>query len=102
MSELTDRFEAELRETVRVAKTIGYSPTVFNRMLSDHGGVTTAKRLIVSGDIQSGFERLAKLGQPEISMEATMLKPEYQSLFTTDELNAARWRLSQVAGGESV
>lgn len=96
MSDLAERFDDELWETVHQAKAIGYSPTVFERMLKDHGGVTTAKRLIVSGDIQSGFERLAKLKRLDISMERKMLKPEYESLFTSDELQAARWRLKQV------
>jgi hypothetical protein len=98
MSDLAERFEADLWDTIREAKAIGYSPTIFERMLNDHGGVKTAKKLIVSGDVQSGFERLAKLGRLDISMERKMLKPEYTSLFTRDELRASEWRLAQVAG----
>ncbi len=98
MTDLADRFEAELHEAVREAKAIGYHPTEFVRMLNDHGGVATAKRLIVSGDVQSGFKRLAKLGRLDISMERKMLMPEYKPLFTDGELEAAEWRLSQVAG----
>ena len=97
MNNLADRFEAELLQTVQEAKAIGYSPTVFERMLNDYGGVSTAKKLIVSGDVQYGFDRLAKLGRLDISMERKMLKPEYKSLFTPDELKAAEWRLSRVA-----
>jgi len=97
MGDLADRFEAELHETVHEATAIGYHPTEFARMLREHGGVSTARRLIVSGVVQSGFERLAKLGRLDISMERKMLKPEYRSLFTDDELQAAEWRLSQAA-----
>jgi len=98
MTDLADHFEAELWETVEAAKAIGYHPTEFAAMLKRNGGVTTAKRLIVSGDVQSGFERLSKLGRLDITMERKMLKPKYKSLFTDDELKAAEWRLSQVAG----
>lgn len=97
MIDLTENFEAELWNTVHAAKAIGYYPTEFAAMLERHGGVTTAKRLIISGDTQSGFKRLSKLGRLDISMESKMLMPEYRSLFTPDELQSAEWRLSTLA-----
>ena len=96
MEDLAARFEAELWRTVEDARSLGYNPSDFALMLRQHGGVRTAKRLVLSGDLQTGFERLAKLGRLDISMERKMLTPEFASLFTAEELGAARWRLDQV------
>jgi len=96
MDELAEQFEAQLWHTVEEALTEGYAPRRFEQMLRDHGGVQAAKLLIASGDIQYGLERLAELDRLDISLERVMLRPEFEPLFTQDELAAARWRLSQV------
>ena len=97
MDELAELFEAQLWQTVQDATALGYYPRIFERMLHEFGGLQTAQRLIVSGDIQYGFERLVALGRIDLTMEQVRLRPEFQPLFSSAELDAARWRLAQVA-----
>lgn len=96
MRDLSERFESKLWETAKTATAIGCSSHIFERMLRQHGGVQTAKRLIASGDIQNGFERLAELDRLDLSLEQIMLNPEFAPLFTPEELEAAKWRLDQI------
>ena len=51
------------------------------------------KHLVVSSEIQSGFKRLKELGHLELSVEAAILK--FPDEFTSEERDAARWRLEQ-------
>ena len=38
-------------------------------MIHSHGAVETARRLVMSGDMQDGFLRLLKLGHSELTIE---------------------------------
>ena len=93
---LEDRFTARLLAACQECRDFGYSPVRFERMIREHGGVGTAKRLIKSGDLQDGLERLKVEGRLDLSMESIMLEPEFQPLFTQQELDAAQWRLQQL------
>ncbi|RMF70101.1 MAG: hypothetical protein D6740_08775, partial [Alphaproteobacteria bacterium] len=74
---------------------IGYYPHIFERMLSTHGGVQTARRLSRQGDIQDGLVKVVRHGREDLSVEHLMLQPEFADLFTDEEPQAARWRLEQ-------
>ena len=90
---LAGRFEAYLRADVEELTGV-YNPTYFRRMLSDLGGVGTAKLLLEPQDSSAyGFERLWELGQLERSLEFAVLLPWFAELFTDDELEEARRRL---------
>lgn len=97
MEELAERFEAKLRHSIEISRSIGYTPTVFIGMPDRHGGVETAKRLIAAGDLQSGIRKMAELGRLDITMERIMLEPAFAPLFTEGELAAAQWRLDQLS-----
>lgn len=77
------------------AVAIGYRPSTFRRMLAEHGGVETARRLI-RGAATSGFETLWERRRLDLSVEALMLKPAWHSLFRPEELAMARKRLRDV------
>lgn len=96
MDDLAQRFQDRLWTSVHTSIELGYRPSIFIRMLEQHGGVQTAKRLIASGEIQSGIRKMAELGRLDITMEQIMLEPEFAPLFTKGELEAARWRLEQL------
>lgn len=96
MSDVEDRFEQRLLDSIEISRGMGYTPTAFIGMLDRHGGVRTAKRLIADGNIQSGIKKLRDLGRLDIAMEQIMLDPEFATLFTPEELAAARWRLEQL------
>lgn len=62
-------------------------------MIAEHGAVSTAKRLIKTGDIQSGLLRLLTLGRPDLTIESIVINNKWQEIFTDDERELARWRL---------
>jgi hypothetical protein len=95
MSLETD-FEDRLRDSVQRSIALGYNPFIFADMLNTWGGVGVARKLIASGEIQSGIKKIVAMGHPELSMESIMLEPQFESLFTPGELEAAKWRLDQL------
>ncbi len=92
---LEEQFGAKLRASISVCHELGYRPTRFTNMLDSIGARATAARLVVNGDMQTGFKELVDRGRPELTMESIMLQPEFASLFKPAELEAARWRLKQ-------
>jgi hypothetical protein len=96
MDPVEAEFDQRLRDSIHESISLGYSPTRFMEMLNKWGGVGTAKRLVASGEIQDGIRRIVEMGHPELSMESIMLEPQFASLFSEGELQAARWRLDQL------
>ena len=93
---LAARFTEDLLDGVRVlARDYGYRPIQFERMVLDHGGVEAARRLLRGAGTAGGFALLWEKNQLGRSSEATMLRPEYESLFTADERLLARRRLEE-------
>lgn len=72
-----------------------YNATYFLRMLSEHGGVETARRLVTSTSPSEGFNQLWERRRLDLTVEAHVLAPEFRSLFTKQERTAARRRLEQ-------
>ena len=83
-------FEAELRANAEKGKDLyGYNPKEYIRMINEYGAVAAAKRLIEitkAGTLPDGFLRLAECDALELTMEASVCKPEYQSLFSAEEI----------------
>lgn len=96
MEQLQEKFSSQLREAIHECHKIGYHPSRFEQMLDSLGGVSMAKKLVISGELQDGLKKLAKLGRLDLSMEAIMQEERFTSLFTKPELEAAQWRLAQV------
>ena len=100
MDKITFQFENELKgKMLRAKKECRYNPTRFNQMLSQYGGVDTAKRLIASG-IASGnpsdrYTTLYLCGRLDLTMEHSVCKPEYQSLFTSEEIDYCKQLLKK-------
>ena len=59
-------------------------------VLTKYGGVETAKRLIANalqtGNTSDGFTTLCLYGRLDLTMENSVCKPEYQSLFSPEEI----------------
>ena len=80
----------------RAKKEAGYNATIFLRMLSDHGGIQTARTLINSAKPSNGYTALYEKGRLDLSVEAMVLENStWHELFTLDELNRAKTRLQQ-------
>jgi hypothetical protein len=64
-------------------------------MITSHGAAEAARRLVISGDIQSGFQRLVSLGRPDLTIEWAVADPYWRPLFGPQYREAAEWRLNQ-------
>lgn len=79
----------------RAKDEAGYNATYFLGMLAEHGGLETARRLLAATKISDGFAALWERKRLDLTVEALALKPEFQDLFTEEELETARHRLEQ-------
>lgn len=86
-------------ETIRVAREKAYHPTTFIDMRRRHGTVTAISRLVESGDVQSGFKRLEKLGLLDCTIEAAVLK--FPAEFSPRTRECAEFRLRLVKSSDS-
>jgi hypothetical protein len=78
---------------LRAKNELGYNATYFLRMLSTEGPIQTARRLITSSQPSEGFTTLWERRRLDLTVEAHVVQPRFQSLFTESELEAARQRL---------
>ncbi|WP_447727203.1 phospholipase D family protein [Sphingomonas koreensis] len=85
-------FDRAMQHIYDEATTFGYRPTYFLKMLAEHGGVETARRLI-RGTATSGFQTLWKHSRLDLSVEALILQPQWRELFSDEEAKIARRRL---------
>jgi hypothetical protein len=94
---LEDEFHALYKAAVDECKKLRppYHPTAWIGMAEQFGAAEAARRLVVSGDIQTGFERLVRAGRPELTIEWAILDRKWDPIFTDQHREAARWRLRQ-------
>ena len=78
-----------------LARTINYRAKQFLEMVTLHGGVGAAQALLRGRDASDGFTRLWEENKLEWSVEASVLRSKYASLFTDAELDTARRRLTE-------
>lgn len=72
-----------------------YNATYFLRMVSEQGGLATAKHLLATDTPSDGFTQLYLCGRLDLTVEAHVIRPEYAELFTPDEIAIANQRLQQ-------
>ena len=95
---VTTRAESEFhRECVagseRLKREISYTPTRFNQMVAEHGGPEAVRQLLTGRDASDGFTTLWEAERLEMSVEAMVLLPWYETLFTDEQRATARRRL---------
>ncbi len=93
---LEEELTHALKHTIEVAKENGYVPSYFMKMLSEFGGVTTAKHLLASEKPQTGLFQLYELHLLSESLEAVVLRDKFRLLFTQEELDEAHKRLADL------
>ena len=93
---LEQRFHQAMIEVYKEAKSkLGYNATRFLQMVTEHGGVEAARRLINASEPSEGYGRLFELGRLDLTVEAYALRPEWAALFSPKELELARRRLRE-------
>lgn len=90
------RFRSELLDAVSECRRIGYSPNRFVGMLNLRGSFEVARSLLGARDVSEGFTTLWEKGRLDLSVEAIVLKPQWREHFSTEEVETARRRLSEV------
>ena len=95
MTGVERRFSDAMFAIYHEAKGIGYTPSLFRRMLHEQGALRTARQLINASRPSDGYTRLWELGRLDLSVEAVVYNnAEWHSLFTDDELQRCRKRLA--------
>ncbi|PTM94322.1 hypothetical protein [Mycoplana dimorpha] len=94
------RFHQAMLALYDACAALGFRPALFRRYVVLNGGVAAARELVFQPGT-TGLERLVVLGKPELSMEATMLQPDFQALFSAEELRQARERLATAGRSRS-
>ena len=95
----TPGLEAFIDQMIKLAKPHRYTPTTFIGMRRQYGTIRAIERLVESGDIQSGFDRLSKIGLLDWTIEAAVIK--FPEEFGHSTRECAKWRLEQVNKGNS-
>jgi hypothetical protein len=93
---LEAEFHAAMITTYEEGIKRGYYPTRFMEMLIQYGGVETARRLLAKKGAQEGLFTLWELHLLDSSMEAYVIKDQFQPLFTEEERREARQRLDDL------
>lgn len=97
MQDLSKKFDMAMFDIYRRAKSeAGYNATIFLRMISEQGGLPTAKYLINSLKPSDGYTHLYERGRLDLTVEAMIVEnSNWHELFTEDELARASLRLKQ-------
>lgn len=97
MTDKSDTFEGAMFDIYRRAKAeAGYNATIFLRMISDQGGLATAKYLINSPKVSDGYTHLYERGRLDLTVEALLVENDrWHHLFESSEIAIARRRLTQ-------
>jgi hypothetical protein len=93
--DLEKRFDRAMLGIYKRAKDeAGHNATVFFRMLSERGGLQTARNLINAAKPSDGYTNLYERGRLELTVEAMIVESlDWQRLFTESEIRKARKRL---------
>jgi hypothetical protein len=89
-------FHAAMVEVYKRAKQeAGYTATYFVQMVSQRGGLATARHLLHAPKVSDGFTALWERGRLDLSVEALVLQQRFKPLFTDEEREGARSRLEE-------
>ena len=78
----------------RAKSEAGYVATRFIQIVSEHGGLETARQLLHTSGVSDGFTALWESRRLDLTVEAHVLESKYADLFTEGELRTARSRLT--------
>jgi hypothetical protein len=91
MDDLERRFNGAMVSIYETSKReLGYNATRFVQMISEQGGLTTAKQLLWSSAPSEGFTTPWERGRLDLTVEAHVLKIEFSPLFTDADRDQAR------------
>lgn len=78
----------------RAKSEAGYNASRFLSMVSEQGGYEAARTLLHAQKVSDGYTALWERKRLDLTVEALILKPEWQDLFSNAERETARQRLT--------
>lgn len=93
LADLEKAFDGRMLELYEAARAIGYIATRFLGMVTEHGGLHTARTLLHSPTVSDGYSALWERHRLDLTVEAAILEHRWLPLFTEDERKVAVKRL---------
>jgi hypothetical protein len=92
-ADIEARFHGRMVHLLEVAqRDVRYDAVHVRRLLEEHGGLEAARAVLAQPALAGGLGELAAAGRPDLSIEALILDPSFESLFTAEELATAHER----------
>jgi very-short-patch-repair endonuclease len=96
LATLTRDFGRRILRDLQLVREAGYRPGYLRRMVTQYGGLTTAKQILATEKVHEGLSALWEMGLLQHSVEAAVLDPAFKELFSDDERERARRRLADL------
>jgi hypothetical protein len=97
MIALAEKFHQEMLAIYERARNeCDYHHHRFLQMVQEDGGLEVAHRLLEEDSVREGLVTLWRKDRLDLTVEALVLKPEYEPLFTEEEISKARKRLEHL------
>lgn len=94
--DIVERFDQAMFEIYeRAGREVNYWATRYLQLVRRRGGLDAARYLLGQRLTSDGYARLRDAGRLDLTVEALVLQPEFESLFSPEELARARSRLLQ-------
>lgn len=95
-SKLENEFHDAMLDVYRRAKSeAGYTATRFLGMVSERGGLETARYLLHAPTVSDGYAALWERGRLDLTVEAVILDAKWDPLFSRQERHIAVGRLRE-------
>src|SRR6266581_6903856 len=95
-SKLESEFHDAMLEIYRRAKSeADYNATRFLGMVSERGGLETARSLLHAATVSDGYAALWERRRLDLTVEAVILDPKWEPLFSNQERRIAVERLRE-------
>ncbi|MEH0980889.1 AAA domain-containing protein [Micromonospora sp. CPCC 205556] len=85
--------EAMVRTYERARDEAHYHAALLLRMVTEKGGLATARQLLHHPVVSDGFTALWERGRVDLTAEAVVIRPRFRTLFTEEELAIASSRV---------
>lgn len=94
---LQKEFNKEILKSVKEIKREIYSPTRFIIMLHEHdNNAFEVVQKVVTKEVTIGLQELYKHDRLDLSVEATIIRPEYRVLFSPDLVKLCERKLKKL------
>ncbi len=94
---LQNKFNAEILEAIEGMKKAKYNPTRFIRMLhQEKDNAFKVVQKLVTKEVSSGLTELWNHNILNLSVEAIIIKPEYQTLFSPETISICKKKLKRL------